>query len=765
MNNSLDWKDLRPAVQLAIISQMSEHYSLTKIYDMLGLYAQELGDIRKLVAQHNYQSGMEDYLTYWMQQDQLRGILRTDHTSILRGAPEAYQEFQIRNYMRKIQAEIDESLLQANSAEVNLGRRFLAQQGIQQDMIGSWGCLRGRTYAVCSRDLQIQIPPQSVPVCGGLDSGYVSATISPKNCPMSQEAESGLVSNAHMDEQTRPHIELKRKSSSQDSRKLELEETPAPVQKQKAQQRKPTSPHSTSPCPADAASTTGSTGRSRRNLRRTSKYDEAIAELKLRGSGDERDSDYEMSDKDDQASAKPEPPMPSPRLRINFDNRIIGVPAPSQALMDKPDSGARLMQTSSTTLQIPQLVPASGRSTTPNRTKSPLPLPRVVIRPRKTLPKQANGIPHSSEDPMIKKFNQNLLGLHRDGNDFTKSLLKASERDAARATPWVSMQPKDFPEPGLPSTADHRRASGVTAPAFSPITERFSILPNREDQEKEAAVWSSPESVHAHSASLTNDETSVQSSLLATPNFTSTPMSEPQYLARNDRSIVTETGSPVPARAVPILDSTPSGGHSVTSIQQNVASSKDEQSEAVPSPATRQQQAAFVPNDIYRRLDPVTGNVIIDQPIQHNPTPAQPAKKPHSAPPSQTPRPLAALQQAGEEVKKAAADLKSVATELTKTTLPTIAANRPANNAEAAGSAPKKARSRTPKAANTIPSQEGTKEKRKYGKSEAQKLKEAARQEARERERRAREERLALKAREAEARRAERVVADAQAAK
>ena len=330
--NTVDWNDLCPAVQLAIISRMSETYSITKVYDLLGLYAHELKDIRKLAVQYNYQREMEDYLTFWMQQDQLRGILRTDHTLTLRGAPEAYQEFQTRSYMRKIQAEIDENLLQATCAEVNLGKRFLGQQGIHRDMIGFWGYLSGYQYPARPRDPQILPSALSVPIRGGLDSGYASAIITPNKLPTRQEKDNAPASGRQIDIQTQQLSEPTGSSRRRNTKKLGIQKAAVSVkEKQQAQQRSSPRSHNNTPSPGDDASAAGSSGRSRRSVRRTPKYDEAMSELKLRGSGDERDVEYETPNEDDQNSGRSEPRVLLPRLLITSDNRIIGVPAPSSA--------------------------------------------------------------------------------------------------------------------------------------------------------------------------------------------------------------------------------------------------------------------------------------------------------------------------------------------------------------------------------------------------------------------------------------------------
>ena len=381
---------------------------MTKVYDMLGLYAQDLGDVRRLAAQYDFQSQMEDYLIFWMQQDQLSGILRTDHTSTLRGAPEAYQEFQTESYTKKIRAEIDESLLQATRAEVDLGKRFLAQQGIERDMIGYWACTSAGKHAAHLASHQIGIPTLPELPRTGVDSGYESATISPNKRRMRQEAAVTIDSDPWTKARMRQRNGSGSTTGSENTGNLKNDSTTFPV---KVQQHNLAIVHIDPPSPADDASPTGSSGRSRRNIRRTSRYDEAIAELKLRGSGGNPDSDHNMSDVQDRDAEDDEPPIPSPRLRITPDKRIIGSPAPSA------------MQPSRTMPDIPPCNASRSQSTALQRTASPLPLTRVIVRPPKLRPKpkQPTSVAQVLDGPRLNKFDQNLLGMPRQDSDFTKS--------------------------------------------------------------------------------------------------------------------------------------------------------------------------------------------------------------------------------------------------------------------------------------------------------------------------------------------------------
>ncbi len=735
---------------------MSERYPTTKVYDKFGLYAQELGDIRRLAAQYNHQREMEDYLTFWMQQDQLRGILRIDHTSTLRGAPEAYQEFQTQNYMWKIQAEIDESLLQATRAEVNLGKKFLAQHGIQRDMIGSWGNASGNIYAALPRDPQLLLPTHSVPVRNGLDSGYVSATITPSKPPVGQETEIVLATGSRIGSQTGQVMEMRGNARSTDRKKLELHKNPAPVKTQRLRQRNSPRPRSTSPSLADDLSAAGSSGRSRRNIRQTARYNEAIAELKLRGSGGEEDSDYQVSDERDEDSVQPQPHTPLPRLRITPDNRIIKVPALSSTLVINPESSSRTAEMRSGKLQIPPSV-ARGLPTTLKKSASPLPLQRIIVRPPRTInkPKRSSCIQQPAAGPVMNGFNQSLLGVPRQGLNFEKAMLMASERDAANATPWLHVQPKDFAEPTLTSMADRRRRSAtLTAPAFSPIAERFQDISNQEHSTGKAVVYSPSEVVRSEGADLSTEETVMKTSLPARPEFPSTPSSKPRSLARNDRSIVLETGSPVPTRRVIPPRSTKDR---VISNSQDGATTGHKKTGDAPCRVTKTPKPAL--GNASRRLDPVTGNVIIDQSMQQDLTPAASSdKQPPHASSSHLVHVQTTRQAAREEAKLAVAGLKNAATEVTKTKLPVTKSIQLPQDVEPA--APK-SRSRTPKSAKT-PSSQDLKERRKYSKSEAQRQKEARKGGE---ERREREARLALRAQEAESKRAERVAREAKAGK
>lgn len=753
--NAVNWKDLRPAVQLAIIGRMSEDYSMTKVYDFLGLYAQDVGEVKRLVAQYNHQNEMEDYLTFWMQKDQLNGILRTDHTSSFRGSPEAYQGFQTQSYLKKIQIEVDESLLHATRAEVHLGKRFLAQQGIQQDMVGHWGRVSEYTYAAYPFDRKIQFSVPPLPDRSDLDSGCVSSTTSPTKVAEGQEAGAVLSSSAQIEDQAENRTEIMATSGPKKTRNSGPSKMPAPGKRQRGRQcNSPCSRYNTS-SPVDDASTAGSRSRSRRNVRPTPRYKEAISVLKLRGSGSEQDSDDGMSDNNDKVSGETKPLIPSPRLRITSDNRLIGIPAPSSISMNTPGSITGTRQPS---LELPNISP--GDSTTPKRTASPLPLPRAVVRPPKTMPKpkQANPVAQMTEGPVMNKFKQGLLGIPREGKDFTKSLLNASAQDTENATPWKVAPHQQFAQSTFPSVDDQRRRpETLVAPAFSPISERFPGISSQEYQGEGMAVHSSPGASLPVNVDLVTDETVMKCSHPATPEFTSTPVSESPCVTRNDRSIVTETGSPIPSRRQSTSTALPLARDVVVNSHHDSEITNREEPAFTAGHFTQTQQQTAASGNISRKLDPVTGNIIFDNPDQQAPPPTALANKQplYTSSPSR-PHPLTALQEAGDDVKKAATTLKKVATSLAKTKLPAAAAATKPNlitfdATSASASAPQKPRAHTPKAPKTPTSLDGSKEKRKYGKSEAQRQKEADRTERVEREKRVKEERVREKEKEREA--------------
>lgn len=748
---TVNWKDLCPSVKLAIIGRMSEELPITKVYDMLGIYAHGLGDIKKLAAQYNHQREMEDYLTFWMQQDQLSGILRTDHTSTLRGAPEAYQEFQTQNYLRKIQAEINEDLLQATRAELNLGKRFLGQQGIPPHMIGCWGCVSGSMYAVRPCDRQILPPKLSVPVRHGLDSGYVSASVSPSKPLLEQNIDYALASSAQPHNQIRRRTESRRTSRSKDSKTHEPQKTPAPAEKQCPQQHnRPSALCDPPSSPADDASTNGFSGRSRRNVRHTSRYTEAIVELKLRGSGSEEASEYETSDENDNESAEPGLLITLPRLPTTSNNKITRVSATSPSHTTDPELGA---ETGETDVDIPGTLSqvSTDLLTTPKRTSSLLPLKRVVVQPPKMTPRprQSSSVVQPSEELVPKKFNQRLLGMPKEGKDFAESCLKASQRAAAKATPWIPLQPKHIAEATLPSMADQQRQSGtLVPPEVSPITECSPRFSTQEYPLSTAGVYSSAKPWRSRAIDLSTNETMMKSFLPATP------ASESQYLTRNERSIVTETGSPVPGRNRSMSQATSLTNRGGISSRHGAATENHGKAVNTPHAGTKKACTPTLSEIFYHSLDPVTGNVMTNQPLQQggNPAALSSQSSPHTFS-THTSLPVTALQEAGEEVQKAAVDLTNVAAKLTSTRiLPTNATLL----TEVASSGPKRSSSRVSKANNETSSQGDPKGRKKYGKSEAQKQKEGARAEKVELERREKEERLAKKAFEAKAKRAER---------
>ncbi len=720
---------------------------MTKVYDMLGLYAQDLGGIRRLSARYNYQNEMEDYLIYWMQQDQLRGILRIDHTSSLRGAPEAYQEFQTESYMREIRQEIDESLLQATRAEVNLGKLFLAQRGIERDMIGHWGYASIGKYAAHLASRQIDIPTDPTLLRTGVDSGYASATITPDKCPLHQEAGAANDADPLTKTLTTQQAVSRTRSKIRIRHRFQHQNTPLPVKFQQAEQHRLAVSDNNVPSPADDASPVGSSGRSRRSVRRTSRYDEAITELKLRGSCGDGDSDYNVSDEKDHDSEDDEPPVPSPRLRITSDRRIIGLPAatPRAVVNEKPSD--RALQLSHDIPPQPHSDVSRALPTSLHRTALPLPLPRVIVRPPKPIPKpkQPNTITHAqvAGDPNLNRFQQSLLGMPK-GNHSTTSLLHASERETAKATPWITPQIQDRSDGISSSVRDQRRHFGTTnAPAFSPITERFPGASNQEHQGSAAAVYSLPVAYRSKIVDLTAEDVVMESPDPATPRLNSTPaISELYRSTGNDRTIVTETGSPVPARQGPSGNKPPILADNVVSTKTTspttyLAESNAPLSSLENEPALK---STPKPTTLHRKLDPTTGNVIVDQ--------QSPQVHPHTVPHTSLllpPQPLTALQNAGTEVERAAADLKSAATKMTRSTLPATIKRTPEPPTKDVEETPllAKARKSSVKAVSTpSSSQDGRREKRKYTKSETQRKKEALRKEKLERERREREVRM-----------------------
>ena len=689
---------------------------MPKVYDMLGLYAQELGDMRRLVAQYNYQSEMEDYLILWMQKDQLSGILRTDHTSTARGAPEAYQEFQTRSYMHKIHAEIDERLLQATRAELNLGKRFLVQQGVRRDMIGYWGHVSTNTYAATLRDRHILLPDPHMPVRSGLDSGYVSAVISPDKAPDAQNTEAAFVPRPHVATNSGERPELIETSRRGNKKQVQGEKA-ATSTKQREGRERSARPYSASPVPADNASAAASNRRSRRNVRRKPEYDAAIT-LSLAGSGAEGDSDPGTSDESELGAEPAEPRVPLPRLFITSDNRIRGGQAASSTVAVSPDSSPRRQKTSI----VPENSlrgPSRGISTSHKRISSPLPLTRVVLRPPAIRPKtrQSEAIAQPVEDLAINKSNQNLLGMHREENNLVRPVMRASDGDAAQATPRVAVQTQNSP-----SMANQRkRSETIKAPAFSPISESSPTFLQQVHPGSKPAVFSSPNS-DLGSVDLGRLEMVTKGSLPATPDFTSTPTSESPFVAINERSIVTETGSPVPARKESTCNPLPSTADGFINNLQRLTTTDRKRTADTPFSPPKVPQLASEIGNIHRSLDPITGNLIIDQPVQPHRTRASPPTKRRSHPPSvQKPHHLTPLQTSIEAAQKAAPDPTHIpSTDFTKTSAPSAVITQDWST----------------------PPRDGTRERRKYRKSEAQRRKEAELAERRDRERKVRDPRL-----------------------
>jgi hypothetical protein len=729
--DAVRWKELSPAVQLAIVSQLSDQHPMTKVYDMLGLYAQDVGDVKRIAARYNRQREVEDNLISWMQQDQLSGILRTDHTLTVRGAADAYQHFQTQSYMKKIEAEIDESLLQATRAEVDLGKRFLAQQGIRRNMVGCWEHISGYTHMACHCDHEMHIPRQPVLVRSGLDSGYVSSTISPDQTSTRNEADVAFASRPRTVTRTSQQTEVKQASRPRDTKKLEFQQPAAPLEGHQAQQHNPPCPHCYPPDWAEEASVAGSSGRSRRSIRRSSRYDEAIAELKLRGSCGELDSDYEMtdeSDRDIEKSEDPHAPIPSPRLHITFNKRTVNVPMTLSNPIVTHEASNIEVQKSPNVPRIPPLDARGAHATTPKRVASPMPLQRVVVRPPKTMPKpkQSNTTAEPSKGLTKNERNQKLFSVPREANEFTSSLLKASERNAANATPWIPPQPKYTVEPALPVIVDQRKRSDtVTAPSFSPIAEDFPSLSSQEYQQKNTTLQSSSETVRSHRTDRFTDAALVKSSFAQTPDFASTPTSELYHSTCNDRFIVSESGSPMPCRRKPANNVLAPAANGVIKNNQGVAAMRHENPSS-PRPATKIPQQASSTRNVCRSLDPITGNVVNQSPPKHDPPTTSPTHKlPPQVSSNTPPKPLVALHEAGEEIQKAAADLKNAATEITRSTIPTKKDAAMPNSA----AKPPNTQSDSP-----APMAGGLKQKRRYVKSEAQRRKEAERKEKRERD-------------------------------
>jgi hypothetical protein len=674
---------------------------MSKVYDMLGLYAQELGDMKRLIGQYNYQSEMEDYIIFCMQKDQLSGILRTDHSSTARGAPEAYQEFQTRSYMRKIQNEIDERLLQATRAEVNLGRRFLGQQGLQGDMIGCWGHVSKNIYAAILRDRQTLFSDPTIPVRSGLDSGYVSAVIGPDKGPEARNTEAAFVSGLHAATNVGERKELTENSRRGKKDKVEGKDA-ATSFKQPA-----------SPIPADDEPAPALNGRSRRNVRRKPEYDAAIA-LSLAGSGAEGDSDSGTSDESEHGAEPSEPRVPLPRLFITSDNRIRGGEATSSTVAVSPLSSAGRRKTSS----VPGnrlRSPSRGISTTHQRTSSPLPLTRVVLRPPATRPKpwRSEAIAQPVVDLATNESNHNVLGVHREGTNLVRPVTTAPERDTAQAASWNTVKPENSSS----MTNQRRGFETIKAHAFSPIDESPPIVFKQAHPGSKPAVYSSPNS-GLGSVDLSRLEMVTKGSLPATPDFTSSPASESPFVARNERSIVTETGSPVPVRTESTCNTlTPTATGLINNLQRLTSTDRKRTSATPISPPKAPQLASGTGNIHRSRLDPITGNLIIDQPVQPHQTCASPPTKrrshPRSVPsPHHHPPLLQALSEKAHTVHPNPTHMATTA--LTKPSAPD----------------------------GSTPPRDGTREKRKYRKSEAQRRKEAEGAERRDREMKVRDPKL-----------------------
>jgi hypothetical protein len=718
------WNDLSPAVQLAIIARLSQSYRMTKVYDMLGLYAQDVGDINKLIASYNHQRELEDHLVHSMQQDQLRGILRTDHSLRARGASEAYHEFQTDSYMALIQAEIDESWLQATQDEVNAGKRFLSERGIPRDMIGHWA-------QASAANFEARLEPDVVPVSPprrsnqqGPDSGYASDLTSPQGPPKGREMANAAAANTQSEGEAKPNSSFKRSSKSRKSKHSEAVKLTASVQPDTSYK-----PPSNSPGSTEGTSGPGSSGRSRRHAHLTPRYQEAMAQLKLTRRGGELDSDYELSEESDEDSELAKGSKQLPRLRITADNRIIGIPAGPRGSIKTPISGSSgVTSRQEKAPQQPQRV-STPMARSPANPSSPMPLPRVLVPP-KTMPKptQPNPIATQSDAPAMSKFNQNLLGIHTEGNKFTNSLLTASERDSKTVTPWILPQPVG---PGSLTLTDGRsRSSTVVPPAFSPITESFPVDAGQMNADGPPPVLPTPGTSQADRTGVMTQHELAAASLPVTPNPTSSPVHDSPDPLSNNRYNVTEAGSPLPPRRESGANAAVAPLQPPTIARPQTSSSEDEVIIMTPKEPARTSKAVSAPTKANSKLDPRTGNVILEPSAHANTINAQtPADKATKAP---TSTPLNPLQAAGDSVKKATANLKSAAKSIAKSTLfPSTNASflnaTPENLTPSASASASKASSRA-----STPG-DGTRTKKTYTKSEKQKEKEAARLEGIER--------------------------------
>ena len=455
------------------------------------------------------------------------------------------------------------------------------------------------------------------------------------------------------------------------------------------------------------------------------RYEEAIAELKPKGSGGGVGSDHATSDESDQDYGTSGPPKPPPRLRIAFDSHIFAVPSASSIPTANSGSSASTAQVMSTMQQMPPLGSPGNPSTTPEKVALPPPLQRVIVRPPKAVSKakQPKIMPQLPEGRATNRFNQSLLGIPSERNGFTELLLKAAEKNEANATPWISVQHQDVNEPMLPPVSDPRRRSGtVVAPAFSPITERF---PTHGNQGPQGTEDPSHETVQSHIVHLTADES------IITPGLISSPAPAAPNSVWNARSIVTETGSPVPYRKG-LTSNAPSAGKGFVGNAQNGTTAAHKQTATVSVPAPQKPQTDPALANVPRRLDPITGNIIPDAPTQpESSRAASPGERAPNAPSPKEAVPPAPRDGAGE-VQKAAAALTEATKEPSETTRPII---------DTAAEPPKGTRRRrTPKSVmrTTEPSSQPDvgEKKRKYSKSEAQRQKESARADRRERERR-----------------------------
>lgn len=719
---------MRPSVQLAIISRLSEEYPITKIYEMLGLCALDVDHLKQLAAKFNYQRELEDYLIYQLQKDQLEAILRTDHTSTARGSPEGFHEYLTQKYVTNIQHNIDERILQATRADINLGKLYLSRHGIPRRMVGCWDHISGPLYAARLLFDQLNIPNTPVPFNIGIESGHASAAMDSDTLPIGHEIKKSEARKQQNDVQTGQHTSPTGNPIQLHTRKIGFQREASIT---KLQDARPNSQSRSDTCqsPADSGtlSATGPVGRSRRNLRRTSRYQEAMAELRARGNDGETDSNYNTSDADDQDSEDSDPPMPCPCLRMTPVQQIVAIPSPARTVnpCPRPQFGT-INQPPNPKSQMPTraTVPAS----TPPQPVMPLPLQRVVIERPKPVPKFE--VPNPQPTPVAKtltKFNQNLYGLGHQTNKFAKGLLEVSKRGPLGRTPPIPMKPEELARLGpLLATDQCRNASTVTAPAFTPLTERSSgentARQPEERREPPSALLKTSQLQDMHG--FMNDRP-VPSPILTKPELMSRMTTAKSALAiRNGRSTVTEAGSPVPLQKE--SSSTP-----ITPMVKDLPMSREnKRSHDQPgdrlillSTAKTSRPTYSIPELVYQKSNPVTGKVILQKSAAHddNSAPLLPKKALWASMVHQLRlrKPSYGTMTIPESASPFADDV-SVA----------LANKRPylfANDRDDTSSA-KRARNEITRPSDPLSTMDSApKEKRKYSKSEAQRQKEAAR--------------------------------------